>query len=202
MTDVILAGYRYVQIQVGDTLQTIAARELGDADQWRALIEINGLTSPFITKNAAMVSPTVLGYGARLLVPAPTVQISATTDPNRVFGTDLQLINGDLVVVNGDFALVAGESNLRQALNNRLKTPLADLMFHLPYGCGINLIQGTVEGPTSGLLGARYASDALAADPRIQSVPSAVATIVGDTTSITATVVPVTGSSIDLSTQV
>jgi phage baseplate assembly protein W len=202
VADLILTGYRYVPIQVDDTLQDIAGRELGDANQWRVLIEINGLTFPYLSGDPTVIGPTVLAYGDKLIVPAPTVQVSASVDPNSVFGTDLELLNGDLQVVDGDFATVSGRANLKHALQDRIATPLADLVFHREYGCGIDTIRGIVSGPTEGVLAAQYVRGALLADPRVDSVQSATAVVAGDVTTITASAVPVDGTAIDLSVQV
>jgi hypothetical protein len=202
MTTQILSGYRYAQIQVGDTLQEIAARELGDASQWATLVWINDLSYPYITGDQELVSASVLAYGSQLIVPAPTVQVSAATDPLRVFGVDLQLSGGKLVAANGDFALVGGRANLKQAYLNRLNTPLGDLLFHPAYGNGAQALKGTVDGPTAGLLAATYVQSAILQDPRTASVSSSVAQVSGDTITVTATAVPVSGTSIDLTAAV
>jgi predicted Zn-dependent protease len=42
-----LNGFRLVEIKYGDTLQELAARELGDANKWRDIIAINDLLPPY-----------------------------------------------------------------------------------------------------------------------------------------------------------
>ncbi len=202
MTQVILSGYRYVQIEVDDTLQSIAARELGDADLWRILISINGLSYPYISGDPTLIGDTVLGYGAQLIVPAPTIQVSSAVDPNRVFGVDVALQNGLLAADGADFACVGGNANLKQALQNRLDTPLGELLFHQAYGNGAHGIKGVVVGPTANLLTAQYVKGALLADPRIDSVQNLTSVAAGDAITTTATAVPVSGTSIDLAATV
>jgi phage baseplate assembly protein W len=199
MTDRTLTGYRFVSIDQNDTLQAIAARELGDASKWADLVNINGLTYPYLTGDPTLSGPNVRLYGQTIIVPAATVQLSAATDPDRVFGVDLRLTNGQLTAENGDFALVKGRDNLKQAYQNRIATPLGELLFHLLYGCGVHALKGFVNGPTAALLAARYVKDALLADPRTDKVTASKATVQGDVTAVEATAQAVGGTSIDIS---
>lgn len=200
MTDRTLTGYRFVSINQGDTLQAIAARELGDASMWADLIAINGLVYPYITGDPTQAGPKVKLYGDTIIVPAARAPAANVSDANSLFGTDLRLTNGLLTAENGDLALVSGRFNLRQALQNRIQTALGELLFHLGYGCGVHRLKGTANGPTAGLLGARYVRDAMLADPRVAQVPSTVATVTGDVIAVSADVQPVAGTSIDLQT--
>jgi phage baseplate assembly protein W len=193
-----LSGYRFVTVQQGDTLQAIAQRELGDTTLWADLITINGLTPPYLTGDPLEASATVKLYGQEILLPAATVQISATSDPDRVFGVDLKLTNGRLGAANGDLALVGGVSNLRQAIKNRIETQLGELLFHPPYGCGVYRVKGEGADPTAATLGAKYVEGSLLADPRIAAVEAVTATITGDTCEIIATARAVAGTSVDI----
>lgn len=49
--DTILKGERAVRITAGMTLSQVAAQVLGDASQWQALAQLNGLRSPYISAN-------------------------------------------------------------------------------------------------------------------------------------------------------
>ena len=190
----VLAGYRFAQTRVGDTLPVIAARELGDASQWADLATINGLVPPYFTADPDAVSAGVKLYGQEILIPAATIQANPTIDPAQVFGTDLALTQGRLGVDDtGDLLLVSGVPNLRQAILNRINTGLGELLFHLSYGCGARAIVGAVSGPTSALLAGRYVRAALTADPRIAAVPNVNVSVVGDAIAVEAEVQPVTG---------
>lgn len=201
MVDVPLTGYRLVEVLYGDTLQSIAARELGDAERWAELIAINGLTWPYLTSDENESSATVKLYGQTIFVPAATPQVSATSDPDAVFGVDLLLVDGDLEAVDGDLELVGGRFNLRQALKHRIDTPLGDLIFHQAYGCGAHRLKGRAASPTTALLGARYVRDAVQADPRVDSVIESTATVVGDVVQANANVRPVVGAAVAVSTE-
>jgi phage baseplate assembly protein W len=194
-----LSGYRFVQTHRGDTLQAIAARELGDAAQWYTLISINGLVPPYITDDASQVKAGVLLSGDSLMVPAPVALTSTTSDANEVFGTDVELRNGLLATARGDFSLVSGRANLHQALSNRLDTERGDLLWHQDYGSRHRELIGTVNGPTAGLLAAQYAKAALQADPRVQSIKNSSAAVAGDVVSVSVEVQPISGQSMSVS---
>lgn len=195
-----LFGYRFADTYRGDSLQVIAAREMGDATQWQTLIDYNGLIPPYITDDPSQAGPGVILTGAMILVPAPVPVATVTTDPNAVFGTDMKLINnGQLAVANGDFDVVSGRDNLKQALGNRVETPRGGLLMHQDYGSLHPRLIGSVNGPTSGLLAAKYVEAAVQADSRVQSVISATATITGDVTAIEVEAQPIAGTSIQFS---
>ena len=190
-----LAGYRFVDILQGDTLQAIAARELGDAARWNELIAYNKLVPPYISAAAAA---GVLAYGGQLLVPAPSPVISTAADPDRVFEIDIDLTRGMLGVSNGDFSVVSGRANLRQALRHRVETDRGELMFHSNYGSFVRRLIGTLNGPTTALLAAQYAKSAVLADPRIAAVTQAEADVVGDTTNVRVEAQPIVGRPVQL----
>lgn len=191
-----LYGFRFVQVRMGDTLQAIAARELGDAALWYRLIAYNNLTSPFLTDDPTQASATVKTAGDLIIVPAPAPAVSSSTDPAKVFGTDIDLTNGTFSFVNGDIALVSGGDNLRQALKNRVETDTSELLFHPDYGSLVRRILGAVSGPTTGQLAAQYAQSAAAADPRVQQVNQSTATVSGDAVSVVVDAQPVAGAAV------
>ncbi len=193
-----LTGYRFVVIEYDDTLQAIALRELGDANRWRDLIAINDLVPPYLTGDVNLAGPKVRLYGQELTIPAVTIQTSAASDPERVFGVDLLLNQGLLVAENGDLALVKGVANLKQAIRHRIATALRELLFHPNYGCGVHLVKGDGADPTTATLGAKYVEGALLQDPRISSVPNCVATITGDACAIQVTAEAISGTSVDI----
>jgi phage baseplate assembly protein W len=194
-----LTGFRFVETNVGDTLQIIAARELGDAARWVDIVNINNLLPPYLTNDPTQAGPSVKLFGQFLLVPAATPQVSAEADPDAVFGTDLALDNyGNLFGSNGDFATVAGRANLRQALENAVDTDFGELIFHQLYGCDVRRLVGKVNGPTAELLAAQRVNTTLQRDSRVKSA-SSTATAQGDTLPVTSVVVPIAGAPINIS---
>lgn len=192
--DTPLVGYRFVQTLHGDSLQEVAARELGDATRWTEIIELNGLLPPYLTDDPNAVTTSVVLNGSYIIIPAATPSAN-NPDPNGIFGTDLLLTaDGLLATSNGDFATVSGVDNLVQALTNALRTDQGELLFHGTYGSLIRRLVGAVNGPTAGLLAAEYAKQTVAADTRVQSVQNSTATISGDAISIVVLADTVVGS--------
>lgn len=194
-----LAGFRFVEIQHGDTLQRIALREMGDASLWPNLIDINDLTPPYLTDDPALAGPKVKLFGHLLMVPAGEPQGEADPDAARIYGSDVALNKGLLQAdETGDLALVAGVPNLKQALENRLATPLRDLLFHASYGCNVHSLKGEAGQPGIATLGAQFVRSAMLDDPRVREVGSAKANLTGDVLSVSATVTPITGTTVDI----
>jgi hypothetical protein len=198
MTDKVLSGFRLVEIRFNDTLQEIAARELGAAGRWPEIIDINNLQHPYLTGDPEEASESVLLYGSLLLVPSATAQVTADVDAGAVYGVDIALPNGRLQVEDGDIALIQGRANLRQALTHKVKTDLRELLYHPTYGCGVGKLRGVTNGPTSGLLSAQYVKDSMLSDDRVDAVKSSVATVNGDAIEVNTNVIPIVGTSVDL----
>jgi len=189
-----LYGFRVVKTHNGDTLHTIALRELGDAKLWQKLIDYNGLVPPYITDNPANAGPGVILTGGSIKVPAPAPVTTSTTNPDDLFLTDIQLTAGRIIANSGgDVATVTGYANLNQALSNRLNTPRGRLMMHPKYGSLHQRMKGVANGPTQGVLTANYARGAVKADPRVSSIVSASAQITGDATEISIVAQPISG---------
>lgn len=195
-----LYGFRFVEVRVGDTLQAIAARELGDAGRWNDLIAYNDLVPPFLTGDPAQASLGVKAPGDLILVPAPAPAVSTTADPEKVFERDIDLTGGVLGVEAGDFAVVSGRANLRQALKHRVDTDRGELVFHLAYGSSVRRMLGAVSGPTSAQLVAEYAKAAVRSDPRVRQVLSATAEVVGDAVNVTVVAEAVAGQTVEVAT--
>jgi phage baseplate assembly protein W len=194
-----VGGFRFVDIRQGDTLQAIAARELGDAARWVDLVAFNGLVPPFLTDDSSQAGTGVLLYGSSLRVPAPAPIATATTDPDRVFELDVLLSAGGAIgTVNGDFAIADGRTNLRQALVHRVSTDRGELGFHPLYGSLLRRLIGSINGPTALLLAAEYAKSAVRADPRISRVTKADAVVVGDAITVSVEAEPIVGRVITL----
>jgi phage baseplate assembly protein W len=200
--DTPLTGFRHVQTQYGDTLQTFAARVLGDTSQWAILIGMNGLIPPYLTDDPDSVVPGVLLNGSFLTIPASSAATS--TDPNDVFKTD-GLLNPDgtlNVTDDGDIGTVSGIANLNQALENALDTDQGELLYHLSYGYLGRRLLGKQNGPTTGMLAARYAKQTVAADSRIAQVDDSTATIVGDAIATVVQAETIAGTKVPINTTV
>jgi phage baseplate assembly protein W len=192
-------GFRRVQLLQGETLQQLALRELGDAARWVDIAHLNGLRPPYVTGDPAEASGTVALYGAVLLVPAATAEISADTDPDTVFGTDIRLLNGLPVIDdNGDVVMISGRANLSQAITHRIVTRPGELLFHPAYGCHVHRLKGDANGPAAALLGGEYVKAALRSDPRIQDAPSATVEAAGDALRIAAVATTIAGKRVDV----
>lgn len=192
-----LVGFRFVEVRRGDTLQAIAAREMGDATRWHEIISYNRLVPPYVTDDEAEAGPGVVLAGGMLMVPAPAA-VTVATDPEQVFERDAELRSGQLVVGDdGDLRVVSGRDNLRQAIRNRIETDRGEIIFHPAYGSQIRQLLGTVNGPTAGLLAAQYARTAVESDPRIQRVTQSVAEVAGDVVRVSVEAEPIVGRPVD-----
>ena len=196
-----LIGYRLVDTLYGDTLQRVAARELGNADRWPDLANINNLLPPYITDDASIASSRVLLSGSTIVVPAQSKisEASDSTDPDEIYQLDMGLIDGDMSAdEGGDFLIFNGRENLKQALIHRVDVERGELLWHPEYGSLHRALIGTVNGPTAGTLAAKYVEATLKADPRVQEVTSVEATVQGDQINVIADVVPIVGRSMKI----
>lgn len=192
-----LDGFRYVQTYRGDTLQRVAAREMGDASRWFELADINGLIPPYITDDPELVSAGVMLSGDTLLVPA-TGRSGVADGGLSPFGSDIALSRGELSVDEGDLSIVSGVPNLVQSLAHRLQTDPGDILFHARYGCAARSVVGKVNGPTSAMLAAGFVKRAILSDSRVAGVRSATVRISGDVLSVEAEAETVDGNTVSL----
>ncbi len=187
---------RYADIEYGDTLQSIALRELGTAAQWVDLVILNGLRPPYIAEQAGL---GVLAYGDVIQLPAGVSTISAEISPADLYGTDVRVASdGALPVEDGDFALVSGVPNLRAALARRVTVDKRELAFHPEYGCYVRRLLGRSNGPTAGQLAAFYIKSSVLEDSRVRAVPTCLASVLGDQISAVADALPVTGKPVEV----
>ncbi len=191
-----LTGHRNVQTQRGDTLARIALRELGDASRWYELANINGLKPPYITDDNAQIGDGILLTGSEIRIPSSNPIASAVTDPDIVFGTDVQLNRGELISEAGDLALTSGVDNLKQAINHVLRTDPGELVYHARYGCSVRALVGDGNTALSGDIAPAFVKRSLLADSRIASVPQSTVRIEGDTLVIECEAITVDGKQI------
>lgn len=193
---------RRVETRRGDTLQKVAARELGNASRWSELAGINDLLPPYLTDDPAAVSAKVMLTGSPILVPdlGTTALAQPAPNPEAVFGRDIsnrgQAGMRGLALVDGDIATIGGNDNFVQAITNRLETRLRELTFHPSYGNGaFDLI-----GRAASAINASLIERAVAADPRVARMEGVTAEIRADVIRITGTAVAVDGSTAPLET--
>lgn len=195
-----LPSFRLVETHWGDDLQAVAARELGDANRWPELVWLNGLTHPYITNDEQRVTAGVVLAGSLIKVPAPTPVWTDDAERGQVYERDCAMRDRQLAVdAHGDLAVMAGADNLRQQLQHAVNTPRGQARRHPEYGCLVWRLQGTVNGPTAGRLGAEYVKATLLADYRVSRVESAQAEVSGDAIRITARAVAIEGGIVDVS---
>lgn len=194
-----MPSYRLAETARGDTLQRVAAREMGDANRWPELVWLNNLVSPYLTDDEAQAGDTVLLTGSLIRIPAPKGMFTDPDDRGQVYERDCQLVKRRLLDDgNGDFAVVSGSVNLKQQLTHRVVTPRGQATRHPDYGCLIWELQGKANGPLGGMLGAQYVKSALQADYRVAEVSGATAEISGDVTRVTATAEAIAGGKVDI----
>lgn len=186
---------RYSDVRFGDTLQSIALREFGDASRWVELAVLNKLREPYVGEIA---SPTVLAYGDMIKVPSASSAVSADADPAFVYGIDILVRNGQLVADGDDFSVVSGVQNFVQALRHHIQVDKRELAFHPDFGCYVRSVIGSINGPTAGQMAAFYVKSALLEDERVDFVASCTAEVLGDQIKVFAVVHPISGKPVDL----
>ena len=158
-----------------ETLMDLAARSTGNYKEWAAIAALNALQPPW-------PGPTSLGPSTPLLLPGAAPLASGLATPTyaaNVLGIDFDFgpINGPQPPWTGDMQLIVGYANLARALGRRIQTPLGTLIYHSQYGSRIPPEVGAVQGATEAKRLAAFGGAALAADPRVASVLSAVASV-------------------------
>lgn len=161
----------------GESLRTIAQTELGDADRWQEIVELNSLSYPFIT---ASPSTGTITPGDTIYLPETEEEFVETEVP--VFGTDI-LLSGDkfnitvprggdfLVSDDGDYRLVSGIPCVHQDYAHRLMTSYGSLPYHPFYGSIIPDLIGSKKGSTWRTKTELEIERVLRADDRISDVP-------------------------------
>lgn len=172
---------RPIAILGDDTIQTIAAREMGDVDGFREIVILNNLKPPYIS---ATGGPGVLRPGDTILIPQQTSSQNTgvmqnkiyniqrdLTEMERALGVDLQINeDGDIVISNiGDAALVGGMQNMGQAIATKLLLEIGSLKRHRGVGTNLGVGRKVRSNFLNDLQGQILTS--LAQDPRVEGVP-------------------------------
>lgn len=140
-------------IRMGDTLQIIAQKVLGDASLWTDIAQANSLIYPYIsnTRSAGVVS-----IGDIISIPTTDEITGGTQTPD--LGTDLRLgtdkfnltsiSGGDLSTADGDYELVSGASCVVQDTAHRLMTDVGSNPYYPDYGSRIPELIGSKRDST------------------------------------------------------
>ena len=195
-----MPGYRLAKTHYNDDLQAVAAREMGDANRWVELIWLNRLVPPYLVDDPRRVQDGVLQTGALIKVPAPKgAWTPGRNDDTQIFERDCLLARKLLSeTADGDIAVASGIDNLHQQLAHRIVTPRGQARRHPDYGCMVWRLVGRVNGPTAGLLGAKYVREALTAEYRVSSVSYSSAEIQFDSVRVAARVKAIDGGVVDV----
>ncbi len=168
-------------IKYGDTLRMIAQRELGDAELWTNIADLNNLSYPYIS-----ATPGTGVVTAGDVINLPIVQdLTITQIPT--LGTDLFLstdkvnisygYGGDFSVgVNGDYDLVAELDCLQQDLAHRMMTPLGTVPYHPEYGSDLTTMIGSKKDSNWKIKSQLEISSTVQCDPRVTAVNNIVVT--------------------------
>ena len=135
-------------VRENETLRDIAARQLGNVNEWFRIVILNNLDYPYIGVLGTAYEGNVVLPGGKIRLPSSDVLNKATYFATRntqnldyaqlFLGTDIGLTDGKLTIVAGttgkDLFLVSGSQNLVQAITNKFLTPLGALRYYPKYG--------------------------------------------------------------------
>lgn len=185
-----MSRLKKIRVEQGDSLRTIAQRELQNPVRWTELIDLNDLRLPFIVESRRPEDrqPHTVIWGDTLLVPWES-NVKKQVGAVPVYGVDVMLDRGNLRSLNGDLDLVSGRDNMVQALSNRLKTLRNELVYHPGYGSHISLALGLKMPPFINLMASAWVQECLQEEPRIASVEKVQARVDGDALRVSASVI-------------
>lgn len=180
-----MAKVRRYTVNNGDTLQSIAQSQLGDASRWTEIAVLNDLQYPFIAPLGEKI-PKTITPGSYLFLPED-ITYDDTTDnkvesyENDLFGTDILLTGSETnmsymnggefeATLSGDLQTVSGLQTLKLDLLHRLTTPVGTLIYHPTYGSNFLDIVGTKVDSTWKTKASLELSRCFLSDPRVVDV--------------------------------
>jgi hypothetical protein len=201
------SGYKEVVVEQGDSVESLAAKHMGDARDWPAIVIANQLKPPYITAGAQM--PGTLQIGSRAIIPIPAtlsnpdtlttgeatlgesqaenllgVDFERVLQPNGQFGWVVDTTGGSV-----DARKIKGLPNLGQGLEGRLRTEQGQNILYPGFGPPRVVGTRNLEDETAN---ARYEyRRQILADPRIQRLASISFLLNGDALEVEASVQPV-----------
>jgi hypothetical protein len=198
-------AWRLAKTHHGDTLQSVAHREMEDASLWSSLVWLNGLRPPYLSSSGlhpGVADGTVILMGGAIKIPARAARSTATS-ATEAFGTDIYLKDG-LLSVDSQGGLVAcsGVPNLKQALELRLRNGFGCLPFHPRYGNSAHRLRGEKGNENAQLLALRYCEETALADPRVRGVSGGEVSLVGDAIRVNITALVDDGTTLKLQTEI
>lgn len=181
-------GFIEKPVGQGDTLASIAARELGDPRKWPDLALINNLSPPYVTTGPRL--PGTLQPGSRIIIPtnkpAAPAQVLSSGNPvtgesqaNAHLGVDYEFVrleNGqwgwkiDAAHGGVDGTKASGIGNLSQGIGTRLRTERGTNIMYPEFGLPRLVGMSQLEDPTPEIL--FRVRQQIAADPRIERIES------------------------------
>jgi hypothetical protein len=200
-------GFEERVVGQGDTIQSLAAKHIGDARLWLDLVTVNDLKPPYITAGAKL--PGTLAPGDPIIVPIaratePAAVLSSGTGPRGIpqaetfLGRDFELSQTtkgrfgwsvDLAHGATDGNKIFGVSNLGQGIESRLRTTRGhNILFPnvgMPRVIGVNQTRDTLAEANF------RARQQLLADPRVDKIRDFSFEVETDAISIRAKVQPV-----------
>ncbi len=180
-------------VRENDNLMDMAARSLGNFEQWTQIAATNNLQPPYITSGATALTAVP---GQQLFLPTTGVVQTQGTVPSytlNYLGVDIYYgpLNQDIAVWAGDFQLISGYQNLSFSLGRRLQTTLGSIVYHNDFGSRIPPEVGTITDSNTLSYITAYARSALLSDPRVNKIVSASTTAYQNyAINVTATVLP------------
>ena len=156
-------GFRYHAWKSSDTLDSLAAEHLGDADYSSIIAYFNGIKNEAAIEAGTKIKIPELSEGAA----NGGNRIYAEPERQDAYGADIKIDDdGDLAAFAGDLAVISGKENLAQGLFNRLATASGKRLRLASYG--IRSSVGDAMAVGSYLAGA--ITQTITADPRVSSL--------------------------------
>lgn len=164
---------KVIYVRRGESLETLALRELGDADKATLIMEFNNLTTADIYKVADEFG--LGGWDGRTLnIPyldtGDRLRNNFVLDAQngiKAMGRDLA---NEITASNGDVELLNYTDNLFQSIDNLIQTPVGAIAEDPEYGNRAIKLQGAGAPQIVGQMVAAEMTRALMQNPRIEKV--------------------------------
>jgi hypothetical protein len=159
-------------VRQNENLMDIAARTLGNFEQWTEIASLNNLQPPYISTVAGQ---NVAIPGQQLFLPTSgTVQAQGVA-PNyniNYLGVDIYYgpLNQDMTIWAGDLNTISGYNNLAFSLGRRLQTTYGDLIYHTDFGSRVPPEIGKIAAGNALSVITAYTTSCLLSDPRVNKV--------------------------------